>query len=1216
MTVNMSSISSKAGFMHKILNWIKSAVIHLKHSATVLLVLGLIVFLVLLWWLGPKWEFDGRYPLETMTVRWLITLGVAFFSALIAALVTKRRLSKVEREHAKEKRDEEDPAQPVLDAQEARFNQILTELHKSTMVRNYLYLLPWYIVIGAEGAGKTSLINRSNQNHTQTTYSNTQKRDQVEPPYKIDCWIGNDALLIDPDGELISGKIKEGYEAYRDLPNRMWEHLVDWLDRTRSRRPLNGIVLAVDLPTLLDSKPSDRKTYALQLRGRVRELIEKLGTRLPVYIVLTKFDLLDGFDAFFRNLPRSEREQLFGFTFSLDSLKDADHWLDELSSYYDAFLKNLNDAVFDAVADAPNQQTRNDLFVFSRQMVGVRDILVNFLSEILESDRYATPALVRGLYFTSVYQQGIPRNAFIQTAAASYNLPPRIEAAKAIQRSLTFFSKSLFHDVIYPEAGLAGDNTRTLRNKRRIFALASVVAGLTAVLVIGGWQHYYRQNIHASEVVLAESKAFMKTRISDRIDITGRNLLEPLNHIRKAISVYGQYRDKLPLVADLGLYQGRIIGPKVEESYLNLLSTRYLPALGVGVIDKINAAEPGSNDRLAALRIYRMIEDKANRRKKIVKNWMAKEWHQHFEGEGETQRQLMIHLDYALDFAEADLPQFKSLVKAVQRDLRQTPLSQRVYQGIKQDAYAELHNPVDLRQRVGPSFDLIYKNENENLNEKARPGGFIIDAIFTAPGFKGYFVERNENIIDLAMIDKWVLGERAGINYSEEDKRQLADRIRSHYINDYLDTWKRTLGRLEINDFEGIEYAVKVLETLTGPTAPLQRLIETVREHAEIYPALDIEDPQARIEAEKKLLSDPNRREAKRIQRNFQRLDSLLDKGDKEAPYYEELIKALGATYDYMATVQNAPDRGKAALSLARDRFKLDGADPIYALERIAAGLPEPLSAQMDKVAKESWKVLLIKALQQLEKKWDQEIYQFFEERLAGRYPFNPTARIDVALEDFEQMFGPNGKLTGFYNKYLKVFLHDNLNALYSEEDEDYLVRTDVLQQLEAAWAIQNGFFDNRGALNVNFNIEPLALSANQRRSVIDIDGQRVSYSHGPTHTRQLIWPNTLRQGAESKVTLISTRGRSKMLRYQGPWSWFRLLDRAHINGADDNMLDIIFQLGDGKMRYRVHAEKSNNPLLRQLFKGFRLPRTLLREKSPAGAMRQTAQSANGASST
>ena len=86
-------------------------------------------------------------------------------------------------------------------------------------------------------------------------------------------------------------------------------------------------------------------------------------------------------------------------------------------------------------------------------------------------------------------------------------------------------------------------------------------------------------------------------------------------------------------------------------------------SLGIGLVDRINQAEEGSDEKLAALRVYRMLQDKSNRRKQIVTGWMASEWHKHFEGQGETQRQLLSHLDYAMDFVEANLPQFDGLVQ-------------------------------------------------------------------------------------------------------------------------------------------------------------------------------------------------------------------------------------------------------------------------------------------------------------------------------------------------------------------------------------------------------------------------------------------------------------------------------------------------------------------------------------------------------------------------
>ena len=50
--------------------------------------------------------------------------------------------------------------------------------------------------------------------------------------------------------------------------------------------------------------------------------METLATRLPVYIALTKLDLLQGFEPFFRSYTKNQREEVLGFTFSMDSVDD------------------------------------------------------------------------------------------------------------------------------------------------------------------------------------------------------------------------------------------------------------------------------------------------------------------------------------------------------------------------------------------------------------------------------------------------------------------------------------------------------------------------------------------------------------------------------------------------------------------------------------------------------------------------------------------------------------------------------------------------------------------------------------------------------------------------------------------------------------------------------------------------------------------------------
>ncbi|CSA15498.1 IcmF-like protein [Vibrio cholerae] len=228
--------------------------------------------------------------------------------------------------------------------------------------------------------------------------------------------IGDESVLIDPDGELLTqGNRSEENDGA--LERRLWLHFVDWLDRTRSRRPLNGIVLALDVAHLATATASERKAYANLLRARLRELMETLSTRLPVYIALTKLDLLHGFEPFFKHYTKSQREEVLGFTFSMDSVDNLDSWLEEFASEYTQFVSRVNGMLPHAVAAPMTLEERNAIYSFTRQISGLKEILQQFFQEALASDQFSTSALVRGAYFTSVYQQGVPTNAFDDAAS-------------------------------------------------------------------------------------------------------------------------------------------------------------------------------------------------------------------------------------------------------------------------------------------------------------------------------------------------------------------------------------------------------------------------------------------------------------------------------------------------------------------------------------------------------------------------------------------------------------------------------------------------------------------------------------------------------------------------------------------------------------------------------------------------------------------------------
>ncbi|MDH0648578.1 type VI secretion system membrane subunit TssM [Pseudomonas sp. GD03858] len=1175
-------------------------------GAALPLLLGLVTLLLLvaIWWLGPHWHWRDHQPLAGVAHRSVATLLLILLPLSCWLLVLRKRFHRLQAERRQQAAVEADPCLSFVLAQEKALDSAFASYLDNAGGRRARYRLPWYLVLGEQGAGKSSFIDHSNQCFSLTRIASSQARLRQSDlgAYPIGWWVGNDAVIIDPPGaftlqEATAGALHDDARVPDGLQSRLWNHLLDWLERNRSRRALDGVLLVVDLPALINATPEQRMVLAHGLRTRVHEVSSQLGCRLPLYVVLSKFDLLQGFDQCFARLSHEQRERMLGFTFKQEAVDTFDAWLDEFAEYHDRLTHALYEQTLASLGSPSQARQRERLIALHGQLVGLRPVLTGFLRETLASDRYTTPALVRGVYWCSVLQQGEIDNAFVREAAQPYVEEFPVREGRAPGKHSVYFAQQVFQRVLYREAGLAGDNARVARQKRQMAWAGAGLGVLTIAVCAATWQRYFDINQAKAVNVLAKSREFRHQEVDSRLDPTARNLLQPLDQIRDAVSVFGDYRNVWPLVADLGLYQGRVIGPMVDEAYLRLLSRRFLPALASGVVDAMRTAPVGSEQQMAALRVYRMIEDRKSRRPAWVEDWMARQWQMAYPGQGQLQRDLMRHLEYALAYADADLSPYRRQASEVQQALRAMPMPQRVYASLKQQAHEQLHAGLDIRSQVGPAFDMVYQPVAGATQDD---DATWLAPLLTARGFKEFFEPRSQHLAEMAMIDQWALGERAQLDYSDADRQVLTERVRTLYGADYIASWRRALNAFTVADFQDLNHAVSILEQLTGPAAPLHRLLETVRENTAIHPAPSADlalDVSAQAQS---AVGTPEQQQAAGIYRAFAGLNGMLDaKGDKPS-YYDETLGAISAVHDYAKGVQDSPERGKAALHTVLQRFAMTGADPIGTLQRVAGGLPEPVRQQVRKVADQTAQVLNVEALRELERRWDTEVYSFFQQRLAGRYPF--VARgADASLDDFEAFFGPKGRLQQFQDQYLKIFLKDNLDALRSEQHGGSLIRPEVIEQLAAAERIRETFFDQRGNLSVQLSIEPLGLSANQRTSLLDLDGQLISYTHGPRQIIGIVWPNTLGQQVRSNLTLLKLNGNSSSLEYRGPWSMFRLLSRGALNGRTASSVDLSFRTGEGVMRYRLNSEKAFNPITQQPFKGFSLPRGLLRPLVASG---------------
>jgi len=180
---------------------------------------------------------------------------------------------------------------------------------------------------------------------------------------------------------------------------------------------------------------------------------------------------------------------------------------------------------------------------------------------------------------------------------------------------------------------------------------------------------------------------------------------------------------------------------------------------------------------------------------------------------------------------------------------------------------------------------------------------------------------------------------------------------------------------------------------------------------------------------------------------------------------------------------------------------------------------------------------------------------------------------------------------------------------------------TDLLASVAQVEQIRRLLFNPEGKLEMNFWLQPLQLSANKRRSILDLEGQLVDYNHDAGLRTHLIWPNDPEGAGVSKLTLIPTeRQRSpRSISAQGPWALFRLLEQAQGSSPPDtegttstemdemdemsemitarsgtensSSRELTFSVDGGQMRYRLST--GGAPLDMTLFRHFRLPENL-----------------------
>lgn len=256
---------------------------------------------------------------------------------------------------------------------------------------NPIYALPWFMVVGESGVGKTSAITHS---RLMSLNKSVSKFEPIVQTLNCDWWFFNRAVIIDTAGRYVSPDATEDDQAE-------WERMLELLTKHRLKEGLNGLVLALDAEHLLQNSESlERDGHAF--RQRIDQLIRLFDKRIPIFIMVTKCDKVYGFSRWAQVLPPDALNQAMGYTGLLEQGDKAEtRFLDAAFAHTLERLKLLRlDMAVKGVELSP------ELLVFPHEFEQLRPGLERFLAACAGNNPYLEQPLLRGLFFSSAQQNG------------------------------------------------------------------------------------------------------------------------------------------------------------------------------------------------------------------------------------------------------------------------------------------------------------------------------------------------------------------------------------------------------------------------------------------------------------------------------------------------------------------------------------------------------------------------------------------------------------------------------------------------------------------------------------------------------------------------------------------------------------------------------------------------------------------------------------------
>ncbi|MEL4073156.1 type VI secretion system membrane subunit TssM [Ochrobactrum sp. GPK 3] len=1004
----------------------------------------------------------------------------------------------------------------------------------------YIYKLPWYIVLGGNRVGKTTVLENSGLKFPvghpagASTIANTDDA-------QCRWWFAEEAILIDTPGEFAE------VDNDNRTKNRFWT-LLRLLRVNRPLQPLNGIILIFSLDEIRQGDTSSVRGKLNVIRQRLSEADVALGARVPVYIIINKIDLLVGFSEFFRNFNQLEREQIWGVTFPLSEHPP----ISLQETFCREFLDQqheVNSMLLERLQKQPDIEMRGRIFKFSAELCDMRDKISNLISALSSGSQLVSPPLLRGIYFASSTQPLI----------------------SPLTGNRSYFLLDLFRKHIFKEAPLVSFDKRLLRRRQLMKFALLAFASIYALCFLAVWIFTY---VNTHEMVRKEGKAIetysRATKDSSYLSVADTDftkILPIIDPLRNLTSDAGGHSFSILLSG-----QSRNLDSANKIAYLHALNRYLLPRLILLAQRKI-AVSTDANLTFDLLKFYGMLGGLRPISSAFIRDETEILFEELYPNDSQSslRKSLLDHVDHLISGALIPITLDEALIRKARKAIEQESVASR--------ALYMLINRRDSRrlpawvpgEEIGPGGDQLFERKTKSLWR----GG--IAGIYTRRGFIEIVLPFLASAVQDAVDEQWV----HGIANSQSLKVLDTDLINSvllQYYDNFQKQWREILSDIQIRKPQNFNDASELARLLSTRPNALEGIGLSIAKHTDLSidssGVLPVSNSVGSAQTAAVSLGTPNFYDGLRVYVSQTKKDAASDEAGEQ---FKELTIILQALYGQLL---------KAATSSILVSHFFDADNPFnLANDRLtqeAKQLPSPLDHWITVFASDINDLVVNSGRASAQELWNSHNRELCDEIVSGRYPFVRNSPRDVSLSDFVRLFGPSGVLQTFFKEHVEPFVNTSTKPwrwrfLVNRGDLD----GQALAQFENAEKIRAAFFSTgSNQPNIQINVEPVSLSNSANAVILEIDGAHVVYFHGPKQNRSFIWPAAER--ANLSRVAFQPGGWLRALSASGDWSPFRLFDQSVVELKDGNNFRMSFSNGVFRAEFDVQFGSVLNP--------FRLP--------------------------